>query len=85
MSEAHTHDDHEEEVAQVVAEGIAGEEFGERHECTRVGYRSGPALGGTQAGPGLQSSAVGQWLVRDLAGEGESLLEGVYASRQGLH
>jgi hypothetical protein len=31
---------------------------------------------------GLQLSAIGQWLVRTLSGEGESLLEGVYALRQ---
>ncbi len=33
---------------------------------------------------GLQRSGVGQWAVRSLAGEGESLLEGVFALRRRL-
>jgi hypothetical protein len=33
---------------------------------------------------GLQRSGIGQWLVRTLAGEGESVLEGVFALRRRL-
>jgi hypothetical protein len=31
---------------------------------------------------GFQTSAVGQWMVRTLSGEGESILEGLYALRK---
>ena len=33
---------------------------------------------------GLQLNPVGQWLVRTLSGEGESIFEGIYALRQRL-
>jgi len=33
---------------------------------------------------GFQLSAVGQWIVRTLAGEGESILEGIYSIRKRL-
>ncbi len=35
-------------------------------------------------GLGLQRSAAGQWIVRTVSGEGESILEGIYALRQRL-
>jgi hypothetical protein len=41
-------------------------------------------LGGVLDALGFQRSAVGQWLVRTLAGEGESVMEGVYALRRRL-
>ncbi len=31
---------------------------------------------------GFQKSAVGQWIVRTLSGEGESIFEGIYSIRQ---
>ncbi len=62
----------------------ASEEFGELLRYTLVGYVGGLALGGVLDAFGFQRSAVGQWLVRTLSGEGESILEGVYALRQRL-
>lgn len=60
------------------------EEFGELLRYTLAGYIGGLVAGGTLDGFGLQRSALGQWLVRTLAGEGESLLEGVFALRRRL-
>lgn len=62
----------------------APEEFGELLRFTVAGYVGGLLLGGTFDAVGLQRSAVGQWLVRTLSGEGESILEGIYALRQRL-
>ncbi|WP_198003762.1 hypothetical protein [Methanococcoides burtonii] len=31
---------------------------------------------------GYQTNPIGQWLVRTLSGEGESILEGIYSIRQ---
>jgi hypothetical protein len=58
------------------------EEFGELVKFTLAGFVGGLALGVLLDSWGLQLSAIGQWLVRTLSGEGESLLEGVYALRQ---
>lgn len=58
------------------------EEFGELLKFTLTGFAGGLALGILLDSVGLQLSGIGQWLVRTLAGEGESLLEGVYALRQ---
>lgn len=60
------------------------DEFGELVRYTVIGYLSGLVLGSVLDARGLQRSGVGQWLVRTLAGEGESLLEGLYAVRQRL-
>lgn len=60
------------------------EEFGELLRYTVTGWVGGLALGGILDAAGLQRSAVGQWLVRTLAGEGESLLEGLFALRKRL-
>jgi hypothetical protein len=73
--DATAHDDSEEHE---------GEEFGELLRFTIAGYVGGLLLGLGLDGAGLQRSAVGQWLVRTLAGEGESILEGGYALRQRL-
>ncbi len=59
-------------------------EFGELLRYTLAGYAGGLALGGILDALGMQRSAVGQWLVRTLSGEGESILEGLYALRQRL-
>jgi hypothetical protein len=60
------------------------EGFGELVKYTFVGFAGGLALGVLLDSLGLQLSAIGQWLVRTLSGEGESLLEGVYSLRQRL-
>jgi hypothetical protein len=70
----------EEQAGQEPQEG----EFGELLRYTLPGYAGGLLLGGLLDALGFQTSAVGQWLVRTLAGEGESLLEGLYALRQRL-
>lgn len=70
------------------AEGLersdSQEEFGELVKFTLAGFAGGLALGVLLDFLGLQLSGIGQWLVRTLAGEGESLLEGFYALRQRL-
>jgi len=58
------------------------EEFGELVRYTLAGYVGGLVLGGFLDYLGFQQSAVGQWLVRTLSGEGESLFEGLYALRK---
>jgi len=60
------------------------EEFRELLKFTAGGF-----LGGFLAGTfldylGFQRSAIGQWFVRTLSGEGESIFEGIYALRQRL-
>lgn len=64
--------------------GIEEEEFSEIIAYTGAGFVGGLVLGAVLDALGLQASAVGQWLVRTLAGEGESILEGVYALRRRL-
>jgi hypothetical protein len=58
------------------------EEFSEIIRYTGAGFAGGLLLGAVLDGLGFQGNAVGQWLVRTLAGEGESLLEGVFALRK---
>jgi hypothetical protein len=58
------------------------EEFGELIRYTGAGFIGGLALGAALDHFGLSTSAIGQWLVRTLAGEGESILEGVFALRK---
>lgn len=60
------------------------EEFGELLKYTLAGYVGGLALGGVLDYAGFQKSGLGQAAVRTLAGEGESILEGVYALRRRL-
>lgn len=67
-------EDHEEE----------SEEFGELIRYTLGGYLGGLGLGALLDFFGLQVSGWGQWLVRTLTGEGESLLEGGFALRRRL-
>jgi len=64
--------------------GEEGEEFGELLRYTAGGYLGGLVLGTALDALGFQRSAIGQWLVRTLAGEGESLLEGLFAVRRRL-
>jgi hypothetical protein len=63
-------------------EAEAQEEFGELAKFTVAGFGGGLALGVLLDSFGFQLSPVGQWLVRTLSGEGESIFEGVYALRQ---
>ncbi len=58
--------------------------FGELLRFTVPGYLGGIALGAALDRFGLERSGIGQWLVRTLAGEGESILEGAFALRRRL-
>jgi hypothetical protein len=61
------------------------EEKGEFRQLLRYtipGFASGILIAVVLDRFGLQRSAVGQWIVRTLSGEGESLFEGVFALRQ---
>ena len=49
---------------------------------TLPGYAIGLALGALLDALGFQRSALGQWAVRTIAGESESVFEGLYALRQ---
>jgi hypothetical protein len=60
------------------------EEFGELLKFTLAGFGGGFALGALLDRLGYQTSAIGQWLVRTLSGEGETLLEGAYAAGRRL-
>jgi hypothetical protein len=62
----------------------AAEEFGELARYTAAGFLGGLALGLLLDHLGLTRSGLGQWAVRTLSGEGESLLEGIYALRRRL-
>lgn len=57
-------------------------EFGELFRYTAAGFTSGIAIGAVLDFLGFQRSPLGQWLVRTLSGEGESIFEGVFAFRQ---
>jgi hypothetical protein len=58
------------------------EEFGELLKFTAGGFLGGFLLGVLLDYLGFQRSPVGQWIVRTLSGEGESIFEGIYAFRQ---
>lgn len=58
------------------------EEFGDLLKFTAVGFAGGLLSGALLDALGGQRSPLGQWLVRTLSGEGESLFEGIYALRQ---
>lgn len=75
-------DDPRQEGRDAEAERGEGEEFGELLRYTLAGYFGGLLAGGILDGLGLQRSAIGQWLVRTLAGEGESVFEGLFALRR---
>jgi hypothetical protein len=61
-----------------------GEEFGELLKFTAGGFLGGFLTGVLLDFLGFQRSPVGQWIVRTLSGEGESIFEGIYALRQRL-
>jgi hypothetical protein len=60
------------------------EEFGELLKFTATGFLGGFLIGALLDALGFQRSPVGQWIVRTLSGEGESLFEGIYALRRRL-
>jgi len=59
-----------------------GEEFGELIRYTLGGYLGGLAFGFFLDYLGFAKSGAGQWVVRTLSGEGESLFEGFFAFRK---
>ncbi|MGH7205951.1 MAG: hypothetical protein ACREI2_07045 [Nitrospiraceae bacterium] len=64
------------------AERADQEEFGELLKYTGAGFAGGLLTGALLDHFGFHQSALGQWIVRTLSGEGESLFEGMYAIRQ---
>jgi hypothetical protein len=58
------------------------ENFSELIKYTFPGYIVGLIAGILLDVYGYQRSPIGQWLVRTLAGEGESIFEGIYSIRQ---
>ena len=62
----------------------SGEEFGELIRYTLGGYLGGLVVGFILDHFGFARSAAGQWIVRTLSGEGESLFEGFFAFRKRL-
>ncbi len=61
-----------------------GEEFSELIRYTVPGYLLGLMAGIFLDSQGLQRSSLGQWFVRTLAGEGESIFEGIFSIRKRL-
>jgi len=57
------------------------EEFGELLKYTVAGFAGGLIAGFLLDFFGFHKSPVGQWVVRTLSGEGESILEGLYSLR----
>lgn len=63
------------------AEEADTEDFGELIKYTGAGFAGGVLIGALLDYLGFHRSAIGQWLVRTAAGEGESIFEGIYALR----
>ncbi len=70
MEEANSHEEAEKEG------------FGELLRFTVAGFALGLIAGAALDFYGFQRSALGQWLVRTLSGEGESIFEGAFSIRQ---
>ncbi|GEM_PF-5486100 len=68
----------EEEILEV-------EEFDELLRYTLPGYLLSLVVGWFFDVQGWERSAVGQWIVRTLAGEGESIFEGFFALKKRLN
>lgn len=62
----------------------AEENFKELIQYTASGFTGGLIVATILDAVGLQRSPVGQWVVRTLSGEGESILEGLYAIKSRL-
>jgi hypothetical protein len=58
------------------------EEFGELIRFTVAGFFGGLVAGAALDHFGFSRSGIGQWLVRTLSGEGESIFEGIFALRK---
>lgn len=72
-------------MKEEVREGLEEKgEFGRLLRYTIGGYVGGLSLGALLDFLGYQHNPVGEWAVRTLSGEGESIFEGVYALRQRL-
>jgi hypothetical protein len=56
-------------------------EFGELLRYTGAGFVGGVTIGALLDFFGFHRSPLGQWLVRTISGEGESIFEGIYALR----
>jgi hypothetical protein len=65
-----------------IDEELEGEEFGELIKYTGGGFAGGLLSGALLDHFGFQTSGIGQWLVRTLSGEGESIFEGIFAIRK---
>lgn len=68
-------------VVKETAEGKR-KEFTELIKFTFIGFAGGLIAGVILDQLGFQRSGLGQWFVRTLSGEGESIFEGIYALRQ---
>lgn len=71
-----------EEEKREFEEELGGEEFSELIKYTGGGYVGGLLAGAMLDYFGLQTSGVGQWVVRTLSGEGESIFEGIFAIKK---
>ena len=60
------------------------EEFGELMKFTLTGFLGGLGLGWLLDRLSFQQNPFGEWAVRTLAGEGESILEGIFAIKKRL-
>lgn len=74
----------QEKQQEELPEELEPEAFGELFRYTFAGFGLGLLAGWVLDTIGLQRHAVGQWFVRTLAGETESIFEGVYALRKRL-
>lgn len=61
-----------------------GEGFSELIKYTLPGYLLGLLAGVFLDSRGLQRNPLGQWFVRTLAGEGESIFEGIFSIKKRL-
>ncbi len=64
--------------------GEQSEKFGELLKYTASGYGIGLLAGVLLDYFGFQRNPFGQWIVRTLSGEGESIFEGIFAIRRRL-
>lgn len=72
----------EERPEREIDSGEQSEEFGELVKYTVPGFVGGLAAGALLDYLGFSTSGLGQAVVRTLAGEGESILEGMFALRK---
>lgn len=65
-----------------LAGGEADEPFGELLIYTASGYAGGLVVAAVLDWLGFKQNPIGQWIVRTLSGEGESIFEGIFAIRR---